>query len=140
MTHKRTNIRDEIVTQIINASTAAGSNVFPNRYKPIEKSDLPIINVYTLSEDVKENARAVRFEREMQLVIEAYDQETKTEAIDLRLDDISEKIEDALKDFKPACANAKLDLSGTQVNIRMEGDTQVGSIQLTYIVRYSTNR
>jgi len=139
MTHERTTIRNAIVTQLINASiTGVGSNVFPTRFKPVFKNKMPLITVYTLSEDVVDNSKAVRFDRELTVLVEAYEEDSATTRTDEGLDNLAEEIEDALKDFKPNCKT--IDLVRTEIGIDSDSDTQIGVVRLIYIIRYSTFR
>ena len=136
MTHARTTIRDAIVAQLISASiTGVGSSVFSTRFKPIQKSDLPIITVYTLTEEVVDNGKAERFDRELTVNVEAYVEEDASENVDLKLDNLAEEIEDALNDFKANCRD--MDLVRTDINVENKGDLTNGVIRLSYLVKYS---
>lgn len=142
MTHKRKTIRDNVVAQLVAASiTGVGSSVSGNRLTPIEDSDLPVIVVYTKSEESEpmtaDNSTS-RMRRELDLIVEAVALNTDGDALDDTLDALSESIESAMSGDRYFTA-AAVDswLQSTEIETETDGEVPIGKLRLNYLVKYT---
>ena len=140
MAHKRKSIRASIVTELINAATAAGSNVFNSRSIPLFDDQMPSICVYTLSEQIVEPLSNVRILRDLFVRVEGAIEKNNTENFADTLDDLAEEIEAALNSFTPGCANSEMELQRTDIEYKNDGERTKAAISLTYNVKYATNK
>lgn len=136
MTHVRTQIRDNVATQVTGLATT-GSNVFKTRLYPITATKLPAILVYANSET--NQAVAMKHprlsDRELSLSIEGVAKATTS--IEDTLDQIALEVEEAIYGDLTLGGIAKnVVLSSTDIEISADGDQPVGGIRLVYLVKY----
>jgi hypothetical protein len=135
--HERKAIRAATVAQLIAANTAAGSRVYATRKPPNESSALPVINVYTLSdqtEEVTANTASRELKRLVNLVIEAY--VASTDNADDAIDALALEIETAMdsdESIAGTCGWSWPSETQTQVDF---GDKQYGTLQMIYHCEY----
>lgn len=136
MSHQRKTIRDAAVDLLIDADTAAGENVFPNRETSLWESELPAVLVFVKDETAEPlDLAGTRSIRTLQLVIEC--KVKATPSVDDDLDTLCDEVEDALA--------ANLNLSGTALTsiykstetfIDAGSETEKGVATLTYEIKY----
>lgn len=140
--HERKQIRDAVVAQLKAGNTSAGQRVYPTRLRPNldNPGELPVINVYTLSEQSEPetaNTSPRELLRYVDLVIEAY---TKaTDDVDDVIDALALEIETAM--------DADDGLGGTvfwswpsETQTQVEfTDAQIGTLQMVYHCEYHTD-
>jgi hypothetical protein len=135
--HERKLIRDAVVAALKAANTSAGQRVYPTRARPNTDVELPVINVYTLSEQTEpETANsAPRFLlRYVDLVVEAYVK--AVDNVDDVIDAIALEIEtamDADDSFGGAVGWSWPSETQTQVEFT---DAQIGTLQMVYHCEY----
>jgi hypothetical protein len=141
MAHPRKLVRNAVVTMLTDA-TAAGKRVDSSRVDPHKKSQLPAISVYTLHDEVDEEATAGNAPRErthkLELQIQGYVDVSDTVADDM--DDLAEQIEAVMEGdpYLDGTAGESM-LTGTAMQVREpEGrnDPLVGVVTLVYSVTY----
>ena len=99
MAHQRTLIRQAGIATVIAAGTAAGARVLDTRIDPIRKSDLPLIAVYTESEEVASGSSSTaprELTRTLELRFDAYVANSDAVPVALAMDNIAAQIEAAL--------------------------------------------
>jgi len=136
MAHIRKQVRGAAVTLLTGLATT-GSNVFPTRLYPIAEGKLPCLLVYTNSEsaEVVTLTRPRLMQRDLELVVEGLTKDTTS--IDDALDQIALEVEEAIGSDQTLGGLGKdIVLSSSEVEISAEGDQPVGSVRLTYLVRY----
>jgi hypothetical protein len=137
MAHQRKSIRDEIAAALV-GKTDAGDRVYANRVLPHRKLRLPAISIYTLSESATDNLSAPReYQRKMVLAVEAA--VSSLDDVDDTVDVLAEQIEiamDAEPTFGGVCSDCKM--TGTEVEVLMDGDRPVGALRISYEVTYYT--
>jgi hypothetical protein len=139
MAHQRETIR-AAVCAALSGHTVAGTRVFPQRFLPLRNAELPAVLVYTLSEKVTPESAAFAprvLERDLDLIVEGL--VTLTDGVDDDLDDLAESIETAMhadETFGDVCADSILE--DTSIGIDADGDKLIGSVALSYRVRYQT--
>lgn len=135
MASQRKIIRAAIVTALRNAAIT-GTNVFPNRWLPTWETELPSIFVYTDSEDAEVFSIAPReMRRETQVVTEVIF--LADSSLDDQLDDLGELIENVIV-ADPQFAGTADDtfLKGTVLDLFSNGDALMGSLKITWGVRW----
>jgi len=136
MAHVREQIRTAAVASLTGLTTT-GSRVYDSRNFPLDKSELPGLCVYTLSEAAEVATNDGLVQREVQLVIEGYAEAAAD--IDGTLDDIAAEVEAAIENSAGIAALVKhLTLTGTEVEYSDGGNKPIGAIQITYNVLYMT--
>lgn len=137
MAHQRQDIRHAVQAQLV-GKTAAGSNVARMKRTPWKSNQLPGISVYTLEETVDQARTLPReLDRTLQLKIEGA--LVLTDDIDDALDALALEIETAVHEdptFSEAAADSYL--AATDIVIDATAEQPVGSVVLTYRVRYYT--
>lgn len=135
MSHKRTTIRNAVVT-MLTGSTTAGSNVYANRMTRNWTSELPAILIYMLDEtNVPRDVRSNQYIRTLQLLIEIRTQATTN--VDTDIDDIALEVEDLIKADQSLTGNALAAiLTSTEVTLDSESELETGVAVLTYEVKY----
>lgn len=143
MPHQRQLIREAVKDALVAANTAAGSRVYKTRKVPHRLPELPAISVYTLEESVDPESAttAPRYlTRRMQLMIEAVMECDPDENIDDALDDMALEIERAMHaddSLDGTCMDSIP--AGTEIEVAIQGQREIGLLQLTYTVTYETN-
>lgn len=139
--HPRTLIREAVVALLINAPTSAGPRVFDTRSDPYKASALPVISVYTLSEQVDpESAKTAPRElaRLPKLEVVAWVRDTTALPVGRAMDTIAREIEFAMNgaNFPPPNGASDFVLESTECEVIRDGEALLGVIALTYAVRY----
>ncbi len=147
MAHQRKLIRQAVVALLASASTAAGARVQGTRVEPHKKSQLPAISVYTLREEIDEDASAGTAPRELLRVckveITGWVAHSDLVPVDDAMDNLAEQIETAM-DVDPYLGTAAADsvLESTEMQVVEDdgrSDPLVGIVTLTYAVTYRTS-
>lgn len=139
MTHPRSQIRNAIVTHLLDA-TAAEERVFAGRLMPIEEPELPALVVHT--RDTEENrsrstSRLNGFEQRRCIVTVVCIAQSFDD-IDTDLDTIAGQVEDALQDFTiPGLESAELSYLDTRSDDpEFDGSLTTGASLVRYECLY----
>lgn len=144
MAHPRKLIRQAVVA-LLTGATAAGARVYGTRVDPLKKT-LPAISVYTLTEEIDQDATAGTAPRELvrnvQLEIVGFVAHTDAVSVDDAMDDLAEQIEAAM-DVDPylgvlAGDSMLLQTAMEVVEDNGRSDPLVGVVTLTYDVTFRT--
>lgn len=137
MTHPRHNIRAAVVLRLT-GKTAAESRVFPSRVRPVDAAQLPCILVYAGSEAVTVYQESPHeYERRLTVQVEA--QAKADEGLDAAMDAIAEDVEhELMQDHTLGGLCRDVELTASEITIKDDGDTLIGSCVLTYEVTYHT--
>lgn len=137
MASQRKAIRAAIVTALKNASIV-GQSVYPNRWLPTWEGELPAIFVYTDDESSANFNLAPReYKRECSIVTEII--MSADVGLDDALDDAAALVEAAIATDPQLGANADdTFLKSTQLELFSNGDALMGSLKITWDVRYYT--
>lgn len=135
--HPRKQIRDKVVSLLI-GKTDAGNNIFPLRVRPIEEQTLPTVQVYANSESSEIWQEAPReYERKLSLAIQITAK--ADDNLEDVLDTIAEQVENVLRqDHSLGELCRDVILSGTELTLNQNGDTLIGSCNITYDLLYYT--
>ena len=136
MANKAAQIRAAIKTALLN-QTDAGSRVYMNRARPTWQEELPILLVYTNSEEVTVHqvSNPFTYKRTMNLSVEIALE--ADEDIDDDLDAVGEQVEYVLyQDHSLGELVEDTRLIGTEFSIDKDGDNLLGSLKLTFEVIY----
>lgn len=135
--HPRKQIRDKIVSLLI-GKTDAGNNIFPSRVRPIEEQTLPTIQVYANSESSEIWQEAPReYERKLSLSVQITAK--ADDSLEDSLDAIAIQVENVLRqDHTLGELCRDVILAGTELTIHENGDTLIGSCNITYDILYYT--
>lgn len=137
MAHVRQQIREAAAT-LVTGLTTTGANVFQSRVYNLQESQLPALLVYTSQEAIElADGTLDAPQRILSLVIEGKAQATAN--VEDTLDDIAKEVEIALgADITVGGLAHGNDLTNTLKQVTAEGDQPIGSVQLTYDVKYRT--
>lgn len=151
MSSKRKAIRKAIRNILLN-KTEAKDRVFTNQSTPSWVEDLPVILIYSRSEDNEVfNESPREWKRTVNMAIECIavapespnigdSDESPARLLDDLLDDIADKIELELsRDDTLNCTADDINLSSTEFDFEGDGQMPVGSVRLIYQVTYYTN-
>lgn len=134
--HPRKVIRSAVHAILLNA-TAAGTRVYKSRKVPHRKAELPVINIYTLEENIEEDSISMaprELERNISLVLEGW-VAVPDDAPDDAMDDLAEEIETAMHaDFYLGDTVSDSILQSTVLDIFPDGDRLMGMVALVYSV------
>jgi len=139
----RKQIRSE-VTAFLKGSTGAGDKVFPSRITPNKKENLPVINVYTPTEDVSDSGEAPLLNnRDLTVVCEiiASGSENDNDPAD-QCDEIAEQIEqlffaeDRNAKGKLGCLVDKIRLTSVACEYESNGESAIVSCRLGFVFNY----
>ncbi|MBI4212049.1 MAG: hypothetical protein HY540_05365 [Deltaproteobacteria bacterium] len=135
--HPRKQIRDKVVSLLI-GKTDAANNIFPSRVRPIEEQMLPTVQVYANSESTEIWQEAPReYERKLSLSVQITAK--ADDSLEDVLDAIAIQVEDVLRqDHTLGELCRDVILSGTELTLNQNGDTLIGSCNITYDVLYYT--
>ena len=135
MAHQRKTIRDNVITTLTGLTTT-GSRVFNTRILPNLESNLPCLNVYTISES-SEEIDFLYIQRDLTLAVDGYAKNSST--IEDALDTIAQEVEDALgTDVTRGSTAYDTFLTSTEMDLSTEGDIQMGTVRLQFTIRYRT--
>jgi hypothetical protein len=135
MAHQRKTIRDNVITTLTGLSTT-GSNVFNTRILPNLETNLPCLNVYTISES-SEEIDFLSIQRDLLLEVDGYAKNSSTLEDDL--DTIAKEVENALgADVTRNNTAYDTFLSSTEMDLSSDGDIQMGVVRLQFTIRYRT--
>lgn len=135
MAHQRKTIRDNVITTLTGLTTT-GSNVFNTRILPNLETNLPCLNVYTISES-SEEVDFLSIQRDLTLAVDGYAKNSST--IEDALDTIAQEVEDALgTDVTRGNTAYDTFLSSTEMDLSSDGDIQMGVVRLQFTIRYRT--
>ena len=139
MAHVRQQIRDRVATLVTGLPTT-GANVYKMRRYALDDSKLPAICVYTTDETsglITIGSRTLR--RVINVMVEVFIKGTSTTVSDT-LDGICVSAEEAIAaDFSLNGLAKSCVLTGTEIDINVEGERSVASAQLVYSVEYVTS-
>lgn len=138
MAHLRKQIRDAIKTTLTGLTTT-GQRVYLQRNYPMQASALPGLLIYTNSETAEPvtMTRPQKSRRELSLTVEGLAKANAT--LEDTLDAIAREVEEALGADPSMGGLAKTSfLTGTEIEFNADGENPVGSVRLTYAVRYMT--
>lgn len=139
MAHVRQQIRDRIATLVTGLPTT-GANVYKMRRYALDDSKLPAICVYTSDETsslITIGSRTLR--RVINVMVEVFIKGSST-AVSDTLDGICVSAEEAIAaDFTLNGLAKSCVLTGTEININVEGEQSIASAQLVYSVEYVTS-
>ena len=137
MTHPRTDIRNAIVTALMN-KTDANANVYASRVIPLEQIALPNISVYCNKETVgvfNESPKVLR--RDLSVSVEISAQ--ANENIDSTLDAMALQVEhELMQDHTLGDTCSEITLSDVSITLTKDAEIITGSCVLTYDVTYLT--
>lgn len=140
--HYRKQIRNAMQQALI-GQTAAGSNVFTSRSRPIleilQKREL-VLSVYTADERSQRDGTGYLLERDLMVSIEGM--AGGGDDLDDVLDDLADEVE-AVVNADPTLGNLLADdlvLESTSVEISARGNMQVGAFRLDFATKYQTQR
>lgn len=137
MNHPRKDIRDAVVA-LLTGATSAGSRVYPSRFAPVSESELPCLLVYTLSEDVEISSESPReYGRSLKLIVDI--RAAAAASLDNTFDALALQVESAMmQDFTLGDRVNDIILQNTEISVSVEGDAEIGSCALTYLLPYFT--
>ncbi|NDY41253.1 hypothetical protein G3N55_00110 [Dissulfurirhabdus thermomarina] len=137
MAHPRKLIRDAVVQLLAAGATAAGSRVWPGRYRRLSPQELPALLVYCRQDEAgRRIADAPRlYGRELRLVVAAV--VAGTGALDDQLDDLAREVE-VLLENNETLGGLCLDLvyAGTRLEVDADVDPPVGQAEIEWLVTY----
>lgn len=128
MTHKRTTIRDAVVTAVTGLTTT-GTNVTPSRVFHVETEALPHLSVYMGDEERSEESDSMTADLiSAELIIEA--RAESTAEVDITADLMLEEVQAALA-ADPTFAGAALDSRYAGLEVEREGEATNAVILMT---------
>lgn len=137
--HVREQIRARIITNVTGLTTT-GSRVFDSRIYPVEKTELPGLLVFTVSEE----SEPVRIgpnrllERNLALIVQGYCESNSD--FDGIIDNICKEVEIALASDRTVNGLAKdLYIQGTEISFDGSGNKPVGYVTMNFFVQYFTD-
>jgi minor tail protein U len=136
MSNRRKEIRDALVDTLIDADTAAGENVYPNRETPLWDSELPAILVYTIDESAEpRDANGRQYRRTLKITVEAKCEATTS--VDDELDALAVEIEAAIN-ANTSLGGLVYDLTYLNTDLSLTSDTDIlrGTATITYEAKY----
>jgi len=138
MSEKRKLIRKALLS-ILRGRTDAGENVFANPTQIHWEENLPVINIYTRGEEIRDTESAPRYLNrslfcETEVIAEA---DTDEDLSDL-LDDICEQIEQALSidDSLKGTADDCFPVRTSDIDVATEGAKPIGKTSITFEIQY----
>lgn len=138
MAHVRQQIRDRVAT-LVTGLPVTGANVYKMRRYALDDAKLPAICVYSNDESstlITVGTRTLR--RVINIVVDIVIKGASTVVSDT-LDGICVSAEEAIAaDFTLNGLAKSCILSGTEININVEGENSVASARLVYVVEYVT--
>jgi hypothetical protein len=129
MSHVRKQIRDAAV-----AALASLGGVHATRTVPVDQAELPVILVYTNSEQIERMAVGL-YARTLELVVEIV---AKGRAVDDELDGLLVSVEPLLNANRLGGLCRPLVLNSISVDVDASGETPIGRARVTYSAVYQT--
>ncbi len=129
MSHVRKQIRDAAA-----AALSSVGGVYATRTVPVEITELPVLLVYTNSEEIDRLAVGI-YVRTLELVVEIV---TKGRAVDDELDAILAAVEPLLNANRFDGLCRPLILDSISVSVDATGETPVGRARVAYSAVYQT--
>ena len=137
MTHPRKLIRDAVTAALI-GNTSAGVRVYPTRKTEHLENELPVISVYTLSEDSELVIRPRELERDLRVMIECM--VTANENADDDMDALALEVEAAMNaDYTFGLTCFESELKSTDMDSVEDSGREVGILEMTYQFSYRTD-
>jgi hypothetical protein len=138
MAHVRQQIRDRVAT-LVTGLPVTGANVYKMRRFALDDSKLPAICVYTMDENSTLATMGTRtLVRSINVAVDIMIKGLST-AISDTLDQICVSAEQAIgADFHLNNLAKSCILTGTEININVEGEQSIASARLVYVVEYVT--
>ncbi len=135
MAHVRAQIRDAVAVLL----AGNGATVIKTRTYPLNDPELPMFMVYTNTErsELDSIGSTAALMRELDIVIEIV-ASGAINTLDDTLDDFAAVVEAALADQTYSGLAKDTNLSSTETEISVEGNTPIGMIRLTFAVMYRT--
>jgi hypothetical protein len=136
MSHKRSDIRDAVVSILVAGSTAAGTKVYAEREAPKSNSALPLILVYARGEDSgQEFMSGTRYIRTLDLQIEA--KAEGSTGVQTALDNLCLEIETLISANRSLNGTATGAIyAGTELTFDWTGEKPIGVAVLSYKIQY----
>ena len=139
MSHKRTLIRNELVSILQAANTSAGSRIYGDRVLPLFDETYPLIMVYARDESVSsQGSTPFPAKRTLPIFVEIRVTLNEGTSLDTSIDDICDQVEAATK------ANPRLNqkviqmnLLSTEFDVLKDGEKILGGARLTYETVYT---
>jgi hypothetical protein len=139
MSHVRQQIRDAIATRVTGLPTT-GNAVYKMRRYALDDAKLPAICVYTGDESSGMATIGTRtLRRVTNVVVEAYCKGASTSVQDT-IDTMCVEIEEAIAgSFDLSGLVKSTVLTGTEIDINVQGEKSIASAKLVYAVEYYTS-
>lgn len=140
--HPRTLIRANAVTLLVSANTAAGARVKDTPAEPNQELALPMIGVYTQSDQVdeaSENTAPHEERHEVLLTLAGWVRDTAAVPVALGMDNLAAQIEAAMagdRFLSGAAGDKGARLQGTEMVLFTDSDPLLGRVLLTYEATY----
>lgn len=139
--HPRELIVQAVVALLAAANTAAGARVYPMRFAPFKKSDLPAIAVYAKNDPRDEDGSSEMEDGyELELEIVGVVPHTEAAPVGQRMNELARQIEAAMRSDPYLGGNASdvIHMGTEQEVVEEDGRTNpvVGIAVLTYAVKY----
>lgn len=137
MSHVRTQIRNQAVTELLAGTTAFGSSIFSTRLYNFRNSNLPACNVYAGEESAEVatmgpgNSRIIS--RTLELLVDCYLEDS---ALDDGLDDLAVEVEKVLGATTFNRLAFDVSLINTSFDMDSNGEKPVGICTLSWQVKY----
>jgi hypothetical protein len=134
MSLTRKAIREKIV-ELLTGETDAQDRVYPSRVLPVWSTQLPAILVYTPSDTREIDSHPKRYAVDLQVRIEILQKSSSN--LDGELDTLGSQVEYILdQDFTLGDLVQDILHNSTELVMDKEGETQIGSLILTFTTRY----
>jgi hypothetical protein len=139
MAHVRQQIRDRMAT-LVTGLPVTGANVYKMRRYALDDSKLPAICVYTMDENSEMATIGTRtLRRSINVALDIMIKGAST-AVSDTLDGVCVSAEEAVAaDFHLNGLAKSCVLTGTEININVEGEQSIASARLVYAVEYVTS-
>lgn len=139
MAHVRQQIRDRVAT-LVTGLPVTGANVYKMRRYALDDAKLPAICVYSNDETSSLITIGTRtLSRVINIIVDIVIKGAST-AVSDTLDGICVSAEEAIAaDFTLNGLAKSCILTGTEININVEGESSVASARLVYVVEYVTS-
>ena len=135
--HKRTQIRNEIVTTLTGLTTT-GSNVFRSKVYNLDPVQLPCLTVYTNADAVTDYMMSAPRTQKRTLTVLIKAVAGLSDDVDVLIDTICEEVETAMAgNLQLSGLATSIYLQATDISYQSEGDRPYGIADITYEVGYT---
>ena len=138
MAHVRSQIRDQIASNVSTGTTLVAGRVYTTRVYPLTSANMPAITVYTGAESsALQTIGARTLMRNLDLAVDIYVRATANTDDDV--DAIAVQIEESIaNDFTVNGLAKSVILTGTDMDFSGDGEQPIGIARLTFSVSYIT--